>query len=292
MRLVTRDLANRTIVMAPSFGYPDNGQGPPALSPDRRYVAIQATRPTSEAADVAIFVVDLLMNAAIALTDSMPGNQIAPRWTPDGQAVLFSSDAGGSWNIWSVPISGGEPRMRLRLDAGSPVFFDVSLPDGRLVVELTTPGGRGSDLWEASVDTGIVRRITATPERSKFMPRVSPDGQMIAYTGPPDSTEVSGVIVMPRSGGAAHLLLPRITVPSLPSVRTQSFIAAAMADSWSPNGAYVLAMWRVDATYTSGDGTSMASWFYGGDIYAASIDGTVRARLTSWPWGDAMASIR
>ena len=140
VRLVSRDLATRTVVPAPSVGYPTVGQGPPAVSPDGRYVAIQATRPTSDAADVAIHLVDLLTNATVALTDSMLGNQIAPRWTRDGGAVLFSADARGSWNIWSVPPSGGEPQLRVRLDAGSPVFFDVSRPDGRLVIP-GHPGG-------------------------------------------------------------------------------------------------------------------------------------------------------
>jgi hypothetical protein len=290
VRLVSRDLATHTIVAAPSVGYPTVGQGPPAVSPNGRYVAIQATRPASDAADVAIYLVDLLTNAATSLTDSMPGNQIAPRWTPDGQAVLFSADAGGRWNIWSVPPSGGQPRMRVRLDAGSPVFFDVSRPDGRLVIALATAQG-GYDLWEASLDIGVIDRITNTPQEGKAPPRVSPNGSTIAYTGYVDSTGGFGPFVMPRAGGMPRELLPPVLVPGYGSGPARARGAPAVADGWSVDGQFVLVYWMVDATavYVSGE---VQQILYPGDIYAVSLDGLRRVRLTTWQWGDVQGDVR
>ena len=89
VQLVSRDLSTHTVVSAPAFGHPNAAQGLPALSPDGRYVAIQAARPTSDIAPPAIYLVDLALKSATSLTDSMPGNQISPRWLPDGQRLHY-----------------------------------------------------------------------------------------------------------------------------------------------------------------------------------------------------------
>lgn len=288
MRLITMSLVDRRAVSGPQFGHPRAGQALPAVSPDGRYVAIQATRPVSDAAPSAIYVVELATNTVVALTDSMPGNQIAPRWTPDGSVVLFSSDAGGGWDIWSIPRSGGNPARRVALQAAAPIFFDVSKTDGRLIAALSTPE-RGNDLWELSLDTGQVRRITNTPAVPKSTPRVSPDGLTIVYTGPLDDSQESVAFVIPRFGGAPHELLPRVRVPGFRATETPTWVAHSTADAWTRDGAYILVMWRVNGTRFAGSASSPDSWFYAGDIYAVSPDGQLRLRLTSWPWGDAQA---
>jgi len=293
-RLVSRDLSSRVVVSAPPFGYRTTPPGPPALSPDGRYVAIPATRPISDIAPLAIYLVDLTTDDVAALTDSMPGNQINPRWSTDGASVLFSSDAGGSWNIWSVPLSGGLPRVRLRLDAGAPVFFDVSPSDGRLVLALATSEG-GRDLWETSVDTGITRRITNTPVQGKNWPRVGPDGGTIAFSATADVAGLGAVFLVPRAGGPPREVLPRVMVPAFPGARPNAHVAQSSSPGWSPDGRFLLVMWFVDATYVPaslvGPG-GLDSWGYPGDIYAVSTDGMVRIRLTSWKWADADADSR
>jgi hypothetical protein len=290
VHLVTRDLRGHTVVSAPAFGHPQAPHGPPALSPDGRYVAIQAARPTSEAADIAVYVVDLELKTATSLTDSMPGNQIAPRWLPDGQTVVFSSDAGGSWNIWSVPAGGGQPRLRVRLDAGWPVFFDVSASDGRLVIALVTAEG-GSDLWEASIDTGLVRRITDTPDEGKAPPRLSPDGRIIAYNGRLDPAGTFGPFLIPRGGGLPRPVLPSITIPVFGSGPARADPAVAAANGWSEDGGFLLITWNVDATatYTS---VEVQQILYPNDVYAVSVDGQYRVRMTTWVWADVQPTLR
>ena len=34
---------------------------------------------------------------------------IAPRWTPDGQALIYADTQGGVSNLWRQPITGGAP---------------------------------------------------------------------------------------------------------------------------------------------------------------------------------------
>ena len=56
----------------------------------------------------------------------------------------------------------------------------------------------GADLWLASTNGGIARRITTHPGRELF-PKFSPDGKWIAFTGQYDGN--FNVYVMPAEGG-------------------------------------------------------------------------------------------
>jgi dipeptidyl aminopeptidase/acylaminoacyl peptidase len=63
---------------------------------------------------------------------SHPAGDSHPRWSPDGQTVLFLTSRSGSNQVWQIAIDGGEAEQvtRLPLDVGS---FAVS-PDGRTLV--------------------------------------------------------------------------------------------------------------------------------------------------------------
>ncbi len=56
----------------------------------------------------------------------------------------------------------------------------------------------GADLWLASTDGGVARRITSHPGRELF-PKFSPDGKWIAFTGQYDGN--FNVYVIPSTGG-------------------------------------------------------------------------------------------
>jgi Tol biopolymer transport system component len=61
------------------------------------------------------------------------GDAEAVRWSPNGQAVLFSWRQNGVGNIWSVPLAGGRAKQITQFDADYIFDFDVA-PDGRLVI--------------------------------------------------------------------------------------------------------------------------------------------------------------
>ena len=71
----------------------------------------------------------------------------APTWTPDGSALVFASDAAGSYDLATVPSAGGN-RVRLTtqpLDEFAPAVS----PDGRLVAFVGNQDGPTS-LWVTS----------------------------------------------------------------------------------------------------------------------------------------------
>jgi eukaryotic-like serine/threonine-protein kinase len=61
------------------------------------------------------------------------GDAEAVRWSPNGQALLFSWRQSGVGNIWSVPLARGHPMQLTHFDADYIFDFDVA-GDGRLAI--------------------------------------------------------------------------------------------------------------------------------------------------------------
>ncbi len=117
----------------------------PSLSPDGRQVAVTLR----EGSNYDIWVSEATRGSLTRLT-SHPGEDIAPIWTPDGQQVIFASDAAGegppalSWR----PADGSapqEPLLEGEQVGGLPTSWS---PDGQTLAfhTLTVPV-TGGDLW-------------------------------------------------------------------------------------------------------------------------------------------------
>jgi Tol biopolymer transport system component len=215
----------------------------------------------------------------------MLGDQINPRWSPSGAEIFFASSAAGTWDIWSVSLEDSVLRRRVTVGAGAPIFFDVDALSGRLIASLLTPEG-GEDLYWLALDTGIVGRLTHSPDQPKTAPRVRPDGMVVAYTGIIDE---SSAVLMADLQGNTHALLPRMPVP-----RSRGFSLDLMHDGlrvsgWTPDGAYMIVYWLVDP-YPSTSVTE--GWLYPFELYAVSRDGQLRVRLTRSRVDDVQADIR
>lgn len=101
-----------------------------------------------------------------------------PSFAPDGQSVLFHLPRGDqhhpSWDLWSVPVAGGEPTI-VRRNAG---WGDYS--DGGALAYVSSMGGdfTGDTLWIASSDGGAP---TPVARGQISWPRWSPDGTQISF---------------------------------------------------------------------------------------------------------------
>ena len=130
----------------------------------------------------------------------------APAWTPDGTAIVFSSDrAGGDFDLWRVTVGRsdgalGEP-TRITTAPG-PESEPAPAPDGSIV--FVRGRGPGADLWLRTA-RGEERQLTRAPggERS---PAISPDGRRVAFTAIRDG--VTRVHVADIGGGNERVLLP------------------------------------------------------------------------------------
>ncbi len=167
-----------------------------AVSPDGGRVAVDVTDSTGRRTDV--HVVDLPVGPERRLTFAGILNT-HPAWSPDGKAVLYSSDAGGQLELWSAPADGSGQPTRVASER-RPIQEGTSSPDGAWIIYRTddTSPGKGDILAvRARGDTTPVP-VAATPAREySFDP--SPDGRWLALT-----SDISGrpeVYVVPFPGG-------------------------------------------------------------------------------------------
>lgn len=98
--------------------------------------------------------------------------------------------------------------------------FDPSLSrDGTLLAYASTEHRATSDIYVKSVDSRTTTRLTNDPAQD-MMPRVSPDGSMIAFAS--DRSGNWDIFVMPVTGGKA--------------VQLTQGVEHEIAPSWSPDG--------------------------------------------------------
>jgi eukaryotic-like serine/threonine-protein kinase len=109
---------------------------------------------------------------------TFPGSvATSPTWSPDGNTVLFASDRGGDFDIYSQPADGSRP-AELLLKRPYSQFPSSVGPDGTVAFAEAHPV-TGEDLWLLSPDG------KTTPYRvSRFFDSnlsFSPDGRWLAY---------------------------------------------------------------------------------------------------------------
>lgn len=110
--------------------------------------------------------------------DSRPAWIVISDVSPDGTTVLFHLPRGKpgheEWDLWTVPLAGGKPKM-LRRDAG----FAGYAPDGSIVFLDHSSGFAAKQIWTMNGDGSNARRLVTGGTFS--YPSVSPDGSMVAY---------------------------------------------------------------------------------------------------------------
>jgi dipeptidyl aminopeptidase/acylaminoacyl peptidase len=148
----------------------------PAWSPDGRRIAIEVTGVDGRRD---IGTLDVATGAYQRLTSD--GTSGTPSWSADGQRVLFGSQRGGRWAIWSQPAdgSGGAEKLVDLVGAGGGTGTSLS-PDGRWLVYEAGDGQRGS-LMVVDLAGDRRPRPLVADGAGETTPGISPDGQWIAY---------------------------------------------------------------------------------------------------------------
>jgi len=117
--------------------------------------------------------------------------------TPDGRYILYSS----AGKIWRINPEGDQP---LQLTHGALDVHPSPTPDSRWVLYGSFPqwspaiGGKPT-VWKVPIDGGEPLQLT---EMASSMPRVSPDGKMMAYLIDNPGRRPLGVAVGPIDGRA------------------------------------------------------------------------------------------
>jgi eukaryotic-like serine/threonine-protein kinase len=161
----------------------------PAWTPDGKIVC---TRSTGNAENVWVMEAD--GSNAKQLTMTTEGGIDAPRVSPDGRYVVFSSLPDS--NIWRIDIDGNNAQRLTNNESSS--HPDLS-PDGKWVVYADLGTGRG--IFKVPIDGGDSVRLSSEAF-DPGAPAVSPDGRRIAYYyRNMEATPKQGVAVMAFEGG-------------------------------------------------------------------------------------------
>ncbi len=119
--------------------------------------------------------------AAVRLTSGM-GYDMQPRFSPDGERIVFVSDRSGDQNIWLMPSAGGDP-AQVSKGVGSAFLSPEWMPDGKyLVVSRARPFLGLEKLWLYHVDGGTGIEMVGGPGGQRMMgAAVDPDGRYVWY---------------------------------------------------------------------------------------------------------------
>jgi len=133
------------------------------------------------------------------LTDSR-SLVLAPRFSPDGQTLLFTSYETGFPGLYTLDLATVTRRPLAEQIEGTMTFAPRFSPDGQRVVFSLERGGN-SDLYMMDLATGTQTRLTEAPS-IETAPSFSPDGTQIVFES--DRSGGQQLYIMPASGGDAR----------------------------------------------------------------------------------------
>ena len=155
------------------------------LSPDGKWIAFSASSPKSRQSQVYISDAD----------GASPRLLVAPApsyfhgWSPDGRHLAFVGQRDGKYNLFRVPVAGGEEQ---RLTSNSPYDDgpDYS-PDGKWIYFNSNRGG-GWDVWRMPADgagpnDSKAQQVT-NDDLEDWFPHPSPDGKHLLVFSCPKGT--------------------------------------------------------------------------------------------------------
>ena len=124
---------------------------------------------------------------------------LAPRFSPNGDRVLYTSYETGFPRIYVLDV-GNVQRRVLQQQDGTMSFAPRFAPDGQTVVYSLTQGGN-TDIYTLDIASGSGARLTNAPS-IETAPSYSPDGSQIVFES--DRSGTQQLYVMPASGGEAR----------------------------------------------------------------------------------------
>jgi Tol biopolymer transport system component/DNA-binding winged helix-turn-helix (wHTH) protein len=237
-------------------------------------------------------------------TDNRFVNAIA--WSRDGQSLVFSSDRGGKFSLWRIPVSGGAP---LRLPVGGEDAFSPSIaPRGDRMVY-----AQSSSKWsivQLKLDPTSAKEPPApvlSSTQQDSAPQISPDGTHIAFqswrsgtqeiwVASSNGSDLAKLTSFERSLTGSPAWSPdgkQIAFDSRPNGHSHIFVIGAqggppkqitdgesndIVPSWSPDGKWIyfgsnrIGSWQIWKVSSSG-GDPQQVTRNGGFVAIASLDG-------------------
>jgi len=165
---------------------------PSAGSPQASVADLSSFRPQAEFDGRIVFQSDLSGNNDIYLLTAdglrrLTGDAASdeyPRWSPDGRSIAFTSNRGGTYQIYVMDADGGNVR---RVTSGPDDAIEEGWhPDGKRIaytVQRKKAIGRSYRLWTADLASGAATALLPEFNGSTALPDFSPAAPLLAFTG-------------------------------------------------------------------------------------------------------------
>jgi TolB protein len=130
---------------------------------------------------------------------------LAPRWSPDGETIVYTSYLGGFPDVYSIHVPSGK-RARVAGFPGLNTGGAIS-PNGREMALILSKDGN-PDLYIMDMRSRQLTRITNTPRAAEASPAWSPDGRQIVYVS--DAPGTPQLFIVGRDGSAPRRMTGRV----------------------------------------------------------------------------------
>jgi serine/threonine-protein kinase len=149
--------------------------GNAALSPDGRFAAVDV-----ETGTIDLWIYDF-SRATLTPLQTGIGSSQAPRWTPDGNRIVYRGTRTGFRNVWwkTVDDATSEERLTTGERIETPGSWSA---DGEWLVYMAIDPVTGPDVWALPAGGGREPRVIVRTPYQEAHPRLSPDGRWLAYT--------------------------------------------------------------------------------------------------------------
>lgn len=181
----------------------------PAWSPDGRRIAFTSERYDDIQPDydgnAEILVLDLDTRRISRLTHH-PADDAFPTWSPDGDRIAFASQRSGTFNLYVVNASGGDPSAITHNTGTS--WQPAWEPDGDRIAFAYVPSGftQNEVAWISLVDADGAGLVRLTRElRGDFDPSWSTDGQRLVFVSTRAGSRELYTMEVGSAAGAARV---------------------------------------------------------------------------------------
>ncbi|MDQ3549269.1 MAG: serine/threonine-protein kinase [Chloroflexota bacterium] len=178
-----------------------------ALSPDAGNLAFVATPDGDD--DMDIFVLDIASGELLQLTNVL-GDDMMPRWSPDGTLIAFISNRDVNSEIYVMNADGSDPVNLTDDDGGD--YSHAWSPDGSAIAFGSNRTG-DNEVFVVNANGSNLRNLTDDPA-ADWGPSWSPDGSQIAFGSNRDGND--DVFIMGADGSIPRNLTDNTAADNLP----------------------------------------------------------------------------